>query len=140
MDAGITEETERIELLENVQYFIRKMAHFCEYGLLSCIVYLTVITGEISKKTIKLIEMNGWQIWWKMGIITQCMVTGYAITDEFHQMFVADRYPAVTDVLIDSAGGFTAVVGMTIIFMIARHVKNNKLKKQENALQDGGLT
>jgi len=41
----------------------------------------------------------------------------YASTDEFHQSFVPTRHPAVTDVMIDTAG---AAAGVTLTFAIEK--------------------
>jgi VanZ family protein len=56
---------------------------------------------------------------------TICML--YAATDEFHQGFVDGRSPKVMDVLIDTAGGLTAVIFFVFVwFVIDRKRKKNE--------------
>ena len=50
----------------------------------------------------------------------------YAITDEYHQSFVAGRGPAITDVCIDTAG---VCIGIVIVLIIISIYKNYVLEK-----------
>ena len=64
--------------------YLRKAAHMTEYGVLAL-------------------------LWWR-ALRTRSPLPGaliavaYAITDEFHQTFVAGRHGVATDVLIDTVG------------------------------------
>lgn len=82
---------------------IRKLAHFSEYALLGFSLYLH-ITQLQKKWSVRL------PLLWAWGIGTL-----YAASDEFHQSFVGGRGPAVTDVLIDSAGVIAGVLLMVWI-------------------------
>jgi len=75
---------------------IRKLAHFTEYALLgfALVVHLKYRLRDSSLP--------------RVCLIAWLVATLYAGTDELHQLFIANRSAAVTDVLIDSAG---AVVG-----------------------------
>ena len=60
-----------------------------------------------------------------------CMALGitaaYAATDEFHQLFVPGRAGRVTDVLIDSAGAFLALLAIHIILYYHKsEIRNRK--------------
>ncbi len=68
---------------------VRKSAHFTEYGILA-LCYLYAL-GE-RKRSLALL----------LAIL-------YAASDEYHQSFTPLRRPAWTDVLIDSAGAWTAL-------------------------------
>jgi VanZ family protein len=46
---------------------------------------------------------------WRLAGRALLWVMLYAATDEFHQLFVPSREAAVTDVLIDTAGGALAL-------------------------------
>lgn len=63
---------------------LRKLAHMTEYGLL-CALWSRALPGA--------------PVWAGAAI-----ALGYAITDEFHQTFVADRHGSPVDVLIDAVG------------------------------------
>jgi VanZ family protein len=52
--------------------------------------------------------------WARVGVVTACvsilLATGYGVTDEFHQRFVAGRSPDPADVAADAAGAAVAAV------------------------------
>lgn len=80
---------------------VRKLAHFSEFGLLGVMAYLNV------KEYIK----NNWI---KYAFIF-CAI--YALSDEIHQLFVANRNCSLIDVTIDSLG---SLCGILIIHFITR--------------------
>lgn len=86
--------------------FIRKFAHFVEFGILG--VFLTAGFGVFKNLVSRII---------KRGIFAASAAVLYAITDEIHQLFVPGRVGAVTDVLIDAAG-IVIFVGIMILFML----------------------
>lgn len=89
-----------------LQFIIRKLAHFTEYFIL----YLLVFN-----------VMKDYQPYTKSLGFSLVGVFLYACSDEIHQAFVPKRACLFTDVLIDTAGGF---LGMLILIM-----KNNLSKK-----------
>lgn len=84
----------------NWNNFIRKIAHAWEYAVLCILLYLAVSALGIKDKKLLL------------GSLLICLI--YAITDEFHQAFVPGRAARVTDVMIDTSGGFIGLVIMKI--------------------------
>ena len=44
----------------------------------------------------------------------------YAASDEFHQSFVAGRWPQVSDVLLDTAGAATGALLMSALYLMLR--------------------
>lgn len=83
------------ETLALAHYIIRKCAHFTEYFVLSLLILRGIRDGRAGIRL-------GW------ALLAIVLVLGYASLDEFHQRFVPGRTPAVTDVLIDTAGGALA--------------------------------
>lgn len=75
----------QIELLHQVNFFVRKAAHMTEFGILFLL--CRAYQGE---------KYVFWQV------LLFCFL--YAVTDEIHQAFVPGRGPAFTDVLIDTSG------------------------------------
>ena len=67
---------------------IRKFAHFTEFMILAILIFINVV--EYRKKNVALISF--------------VLAVLYAMSDEFHQLFVPNRYGSIRDVLIDSAG------------------------------------
>jgi VanZ family protein len=87
------------EVAADVHHLLRKAAHFTEYGIFA---------------TLMAWAQPGLPL--ERAALTWVAATLYAGTDEWHQTFVPNRGPAVTDVLIDSAGALT---GLTI-WLLAR--------------------
>jgi VanZ family protein len=90
-----------------IHHFIRKAAHFTEYFILS----LLILRGIRAKRC---------ELRLRWALITVLMVAAYASLDEFHQAFVPGRTPAVTDVLLDTAGGVAAQIGMALFVVWIR--------------------
>lgn len=94
-------ESERLELIENTDYYIRKLAHYSIYTIGGILIYNFINTYNISRKKVILISIL-------IGVI-------YAIADESHQYFTAGRSAKILDVLIDSFGIITGIIIMNII-------------------------
>lgn len=78
-----------------IEFYIRKGAHFTTYFLLGGSLYLGLLTR------LKNSQLIGLGFAWLAA-------TGYAATDEFHQMLTGDRTPLFQDVMLDSCGALTA--------------------------------
>ncbi len=112
---------DRQQFFESTSFFVRKTGHFGEYGILGFLISGLLVTFE----TIRSVR--------KGRIFTACITTGlcmvYAMTDEFHQSFVAGRSPKVMDVFIDTAGGLTAALVLVLIWFIVDKRKKQGQKK-----------
>lgn len=88
-------------IINELNLFIRKAAHFSLYFFMSIFVYI------------------GTTIWIKKyllsGIISVLICMSYAAIDELHQSFVPGRTPLVKDIFIDSSG---ALLGTVICFLM----------------------
>ena len=104
------------ELVNTVEPYVRKLAHFSEYGL-GGVLFISVFS-----------TYN----WSDKRKITTSILLGvwYAIMDEIHQLMVPGRSGALKDVYIDSLGIATGVIGMMIILKIAEIVINKKKDKK----------
>ena len=97
---------ERLSHIRQVEFYVRKAAHFSEYALLALtlVIYLHYILEGRKPST--------------MAMIAWIASTLYACTDELHQMFVKSRGPAIADVGIDSAGAMLgALFGMALVLI-----------------------
>ncbi len=81
---------------KNVHTFVRKTAHFTEYAVLGFFTYRAVSCDIDNRK--------------KAMLTAQLICTGYASTDEIHQLFVPGREGKVFDVFIDSCGAFCGIL------------------------------
>ncbi len=91
--------------LASIHFIIRKCAHLSEYAILA----LLLLRASIRMTNLKRTEILYPSVWAACTLV--------AVTDEFHQTFVASRSPSVADIMIDSAG---AILGLTIGAVFAR--------------------
>lgn len=93
--------------------FVRKNAHAFEYLVLAILLAITLKQFGITNKNAIIYILFG--------------VLFYAVTDEYHQIYVPGRSSSVRDVIIDFIGGFFG----TIIFLLCNLILK-KLKKFKN--------
>ncbi|MDT2828308.1 MAG: VanZ family protein [Enterococcus viikkiensis] len=91
-----------------VEFFIRKAAHFTTYFILGGSLYLGLLP-KLKQKSLVLGLVFAW-----------LAATGYAATDEFHQMLTGGRTPLFQDVMLDSSGALTACLLIMFIHMLRR--------------------
>ena len=83
---------------DEIHFLVRKMAHFSEYLLLGLTLSLPLYVYRL----------RGFWLVLAAGL------------DEYHQMFVAGRSPALRDLAIDTAGSITGIYMTRIIGFIGR--------------------
>lgn len=88
------------EILNAVQFFVRKTAHFSEYAVLGFLIRLLMWSYSVKRA-------GGWA--WLAGTL-------YAGTDEIHQLLTGERSGMWQDVVLDSCGAVFGVV-MAGVFM-----------------------
>lgn len=88
------------QIAQTIEYPVRKAAHMSEYGVLALLVFHALTVYDRKKRR---------------GCVALGVAAVYAATDEFHQLFVPGRAGRMTDVLIDSAGAFLALLAIHII-------------------------
>ncbi|MGH9943883.1 MAG: VanZ family protein [Pyrinomonadaceae bacterium] len=86
------------ETLRSAHFITRKVAHFAEYALLGLLAARAFINS--SKLALR-------RLWFAASI---ALVVVYALLDEYHQSLVPTRTGTIWDSVIDTAGGFTALV------------------------------
>lgn len=99
-----TNFSEEIGSFIYIHKVIRKLAHFTIYALLGLATYNALFVS---------FKKNFWKI--LLGSILISFL--YAISDEFHQLFIAGRSAEVLDVLLDTTG---AAVGGLIIYLFTK--------------------
>ena len=109
------------EKIRDIDMIVRKTAHAVEYAILSIL-----ILGAVCDETLKL----------KNSLLAWMGATVYAVTDEFHQLFVPGRAGRVLDVLIDSTGAIVGIILVNIIFACisihrSKKTKGNVWKSEE---------
>lgn len=100
------------QLYQQVDWYVRKAAHFSEYALLG--VLLTLL-------------LDAYAIRWPWLSWLGCTV--YAATDELHQLYSAGRSARWQDVVIDSCGALTGMTLILLVLFFWRKRKQNKQRK-----------
>ncbi len=104
------DEEKQSEIIHQVHFYVRKTAHFLEYGLLAVIYNTLMLVYDKPRKK---------QMLWAV------LCAGlYACTDEFHQGFVAGRGPSWVDVCIDTSGALFGTICLSILIFIVKCGKN----------------
>ncbi|WP_303867714.1 VanZ family protein [Acetobacterium wieringae] len=90
-----------IETLEitSLDFYIRKNAHFIAYFILAVLMLLALLQSAAPKPVYLALVI--------------CLL--YAISDEFHQLFVPGRSGQFRDVLIDGAGSLLGVLVTALV-------------------------
>lgn len=100
-----------IRVVSSINFFVRKMAHFMLFAILSVLVY-NLVFCYIFKRT-------------KVIMLSSLICLVYAVSDEIHQLFVPGRAGQFRDVIIDFSGVLTALL---IIFLISNY-RIKRIKK-----------
>ncbi len=103
-------KAQKEQLIEDSRFVIRKIAHFSIYFILGIIAYLTIKSYDFKKI-----------IFYTLII---CLV--YAISDEVHQMFIAERTPHLLDIFIDFSGAFISCMLIHLLINVKNKVKQVK--------------
>ena len=86
------------EQIASIHFFLRKCAHFSEYAILGLLAARAFIAA--SHATLR-------RHWFFDSLL---LISVYALSDEFHQRFVATRTASLYDCLIDISGGLAALL------------------------------
>lgn len=97
-------EAQRADRASLCQHLVRKAAHVTEFAVLG---------GLLMNAWARTARRAGWQ---QAALAVGCGLL-WAAGDEFHQLFVPGRGPAVTDVLIDFSG---VLLGACVLWTILR--------------------
>jgi VanZ family protein len=88
-----------------VDLIFKKSAHFTVYAVLAVLFRRALPPSRWI-----------WALSWTFAVL-------YAASDEWHQLFVPDRHPQLTDVLIDLCG---AATGLLIFWWFQRRAADNR--------------
>ena len=94
--------------IDIAEFIIRKSAHMFSYFLLAILLFMTIYDNQ---KNIR-----------KVALKALLFTFLYALSDEFHQLFIDGRSGEFRDVMIDTIGG---TIGSGILYLY--HSKYNKV-------------
>lgn len=109
---SFTDYGQREQLIETLQFPVRKCAHMTEYAVFTTFTYIALLADSINSK--------------KRKYITFLIGFLLAASDELHQRFVPGRCGSIKDVIIDSAGciiGLLLIEGIWYIAVVKRTKK-----------------
>ncbi len=112
-DFGSIPSERQADMIESYQLVARKSAHFLAY----------LVLGILSTAALLQYPLKS-----KMRFRTAMLIcSGYAVTDEIHQLFVPGRSCRITDVFIDSFG---AAIGILLAMLIYRLYRTSRGKSK----------
>lgn len=89
-------------IVEGMQFFIRKTAHFCAYSVLGFLSAMLLRRMRVAKR---------------IGI-SEIFCLLYAASDEIHQRFVPGRSGNLRDVMIDGSGALAGILAAVLLMGI----------------------
>lgn len=109
-------EYEKEEIIQKIEPFIRKLAHYAVYIIGGILIYSFMNTFSMTMK--------------RSFLFSQIIGTGYAITDELHQYFIPGRSAQISDILLDAFGVLTGIIMMILLQALYNKIKNKKSRKK----------
>lgn len=103
------------DIVSSLQFIVRKTAHFSLYAILGILSFSHFATYSQMTLVLK-------------NVLSILVPVLYAISDEYHQTYIAGRSGELRDVLIDSLG---AVTGILLVLIVSRIIKAIKKKAQK---------
>src|SRR4029453_18853657 len=94
-----------ISTIAMIHFALRKLAHLTEYAVLAALLWRALRRGTKLRARMSTLFVGVW---------VTCAI--FAVSDEFHQSFVASRSMSPLDVMIDISG---AAVGLAICVLCA---------------------
>ena len=109
------DEASKLSIITEMQFFIRKSAHFLSYFAMGLFCILAYNTYELSLRN--------------KFLFSAATCVAFAISDEIHQLFVPGRSGEIRDVLIDTAGILLAALIVSVIIYLRKLRKEKKNEK-----------
>lgn len=110
----------KLDITFGLHRFVRKLAHFSEFGLLGFLSAWLISYVNRRKHWVK-----PWLEWCLPTVF--CLL--YAASDEIHQIF-SNRGASVKDVMIDFAGAVTGILLLRAILGITRAAKRRRERRK----------
>jgi len=105
-----------LEQFAPINFALRKTGHVFGYGFLSLLLY------RGWRYTIPLAENPGWaMVWSRVALLSTAFV---ATLDEWHQSFLPSRTGTFHDVVLDTAAGVAAQLGLYLFLTRRRTLKS----------------
>ncbi len=92
----------REETIDLAHFLVRKTAHFTEYAIFALLAARAFLgsSHDVLRRH------------WLLAALA--LITLYSLSDEFHQSFVPTRTASIYDSMIDTIGGFVALISIAL--------------------------
>lgn len=104
------------DLMPQLENLVRKCAHALEYMGLAMLMFNALYATFGAVKP----------------ILSFGLTVAYAVTDEFHQLFVEGRAGRFSDILIDGIGAAAGVIAALLILTVILKIKGRKDSDKRN--------
>ena len=105
-------------IITELNFFIRKLAHFTVYTALGMVVYTAVVSSGIKLRHKRLCSL--------------AICALYASVDEIHQYFVSERTMRLKDIFIDSMGSLFGIIIISVIIIVYMYIKQRQCDRQKS--------
>lgn len=105
-------------IITELNFFIRKLAHFTVYTALGMVVYTAVVSSGIKLRHKRLCSL--------------AICALYASADEIHQYFVSERTMRLKDICIDSMGSLLGIIIISVIIIVYMYIKQRQCDRQKS--------
>ena len=109
-------ENEKEEIIQKIEPFVRKLAHYAIYMIGGILLYSFMNTFSMTMK--------------RSFLFSQIIGTGYAITDEWHQYFIPGRSAQISDILLDAVGVLTGIILVILLQKLSSKINDRKRGKK----------
>jgi VanZ family protein len=100
--------------LDTLNHLTRKLAHLTEYGIFANFLYHALSNGRNHKVSLR------------RAAIAIVIAGVYSLTDEFHQIFVPGRGPALHDSLLDTVGATLGIVLLQMFWWAIQAMRSRR--------------
>lgn len=111
-------ESEKTQMVGDLQYIVRKGAHACSYATMGVISMGLMATFNFKKRGLT-------------AAFALLITLLYSISDEVHQLFVEGRSGQVSDVILDSCGAILGIAVVSFFIWIARKRRQRRNVKEK---------
>ena len=101
--------------IDAIHYIFRKCGHLSEYAVLALLLWRAV--GNTRRQPAEARPRQSVQSSWKWNEAGLAILLVFlsAALDEFHQSFVPERTPLISDIFIDTCGGAAAILTLWLL-------------------------
>lgn len=110
-------DTNKQEIINNYQLFVRKAAHFSIYCLLAFLLSGFYTSFE---------KLNRARVY----VVAFITTFAFSCSDEIHQYFIPGRSCQISDVLLDSSGAVVGIIMFILLTLLINKIRGGNLSEK----------